>query len=116
RLAIMNELPASSVMAGSVTPYTNSGISLAEITVCTADGCWVSGMTTMTTSSCTIWLAQSVALPGSPEVSQATSSTGRPPMPAMYSLTYSNVASAAGFMWLLSSDEVTPSLMNPTFT
>ncbi len=71
---------------------------------------------TATTSSSTIWLAQSVAPAGSPPVSQVTTSIGRPPTPPWWSFQYSAVASAARSSSELSNAWVAPSDTIPTFT
>src|SRR4029450_7126443 len=91
----MTKLSVVSASMASVLVWKNSGGMPgggdgAHTESATAD--WLSA--TATTSASTSWLAQSVAPAGSAPVSQVTTSMRRPPMPPLWLLQYSAVASA----------------------
>jgi hypothetical protein len=61
-------------------------------------------------------LPQSLALAGSPTVSQTVSWMGRPPMPDLCSLSHFTVAAAMGGSSLASATGFAPSEIRPIFT
>src|ERR671919_1614132 len=90
---IMTKLDSVSVVAPWLLVWNHSvgtpaAFSGSQTLSATAD--WLSA--TATTSCSTSWLAQSVAVAGSPRVSQDTTSTGRPPTPARCVFQYSAAA------------------------